>query len=215
MKIKLGCKTRDAGRVFCIGMNYAEHVKELKNTPPDSPVIFMKPSSSLIKTGCHVPFPSHGSDLHFEAELVVMIGKGGRPADESEARFFVEALSLGLDLTLRDVQTRLRQSGHPWEISKAFDCSAPVGDFVPFDDSFDLRHITFTCRVNGELRQSGDSADMIFPVERLIYEIGKVWEFKRGDLIYTGTPSGVGSLQKGDTMLLSGKGIGSFSWQIV
>ena len=214
MILKLGNKEIEAGRVFCIGMNYAEHVKELNNTPPESPVIFMKPASSLVPAGETVHFPSHGGELHFEAELVVLIGREGRPESEDDAKDFMSGLSLGLDLTLRDVQTKLRKAGHPWEASKAFDESAPVGEFTPFDNSIDPGRITFRCLVNGEVRQMGDTAEMIFPVKRLVYEIGKIWRLRKGDLIYTGTPSGVGPLNRGDEVTVEGERCGAFTWKI-
>jgi len=212
MKLKVREKEIVPERVFCIGMNYAEHVKELGNALPESPVIFMKPGSCLVPAGEKVPFPSHGEDLHYEAELVVLIGREGRPQSEGEAMDFIGGLSLGLDLTLRDVQRGLRKKGHPWEVAKAFDGSAPVGSFIPFDNSIDLAGLTFRCLVNGELRQEGKTADMIFPVERLIYEIGKVWLLKEGDLIYTGTPCGVASLNEGDVINVEGEMFGAFSW---
>lgn len=212
MKVKSGNKALEAQRIFCIGMNYAEHVKELGNVLPESPVIFMKPPTCLVPVGQKISFPSHGEDLHYEAELVVLIGREGRPQSEKEARDFIGGLSLGLDLTLRDVQTRLRKAGQPWEVSKAFDGSAPVGSFIPFDESIDLGGLTFRCLVNNEIRQEGNTADMIFPVERLIYEIGKIWSLKEGDLIYTGTPCGVGSLHKGDVITLEGEKFGEFRW---
>ena len=212
MKLKVLEKEIVPERVFCIGMNYADHVKELGNALPESPVIFMKPATCLVPAGEKVTFPTHGEDLHYEAELVVLIGREGRPNSEKEARDYMGGLSLGLDLTLRDVQTRLRKKGHPWEVAKAFDGSAPVGRFIPFHESIDLARLTFRCLVNNELRQEGNTADMIFPVERLIYEISKIWSLKEGDLIYTGTPSGVGSLKEGDVINVEGEMFGTFSW---
>jgi acylpyruvate hydrolase len=202
-------------RIFCIGRNYVEHVRELSNMVPTKPVIFLKPATCLVKPGEPIHFPRHGKELHHEVEIVVKVGKVGRVRTEDEASSFVSAITIGLDLTLRDVQEDLKKKGLPWEIAKAFDQSAPLGDFVLYDGALDLKNISFGCKVNEIERQKGNSGKMIFSIERLLVELSQIWLLYPGDLIYTGTPSGVGSLRIGDTIEIESENIGSFSWSII
>lgn len=202
-------------RILCIGRNYAEHIRELSNTIPEKPVIFIKPATCLVKPGEKIHFPKHGKELHHEVEIVVEIGREGRVVREEEALSYVSGVTVGLDLTLRDVQADLKKKGLPWEIAKAFDQSAPIGDFVPYDKSIDLNNISFGCKVNGIEKQRGNSKDMIFSIPRLFVEVSKIWVLRPGDLIFTGTPSGVGTLKIGDSIEIESKQIGTFSWSIV
>jgi 5-carboxymethyl-2-hydroxymuconate isomerase len=215
MKIVLNEEMYLAQRIFCIGRNYVEHVQELSNKIPDSPVIFIKPPTCLAKNNSYIRFPPHGKDLHHEAELVILIGKDGQPANKEQVNNYIAGLSLGLDLTLRDVQAELKRRGLPWEKAKTFEQSAPIGEFVPYKNSIDLTDIHFSCSVNGKIRQKGHSAKMIFPVNSLILELGKIWHLRKGDLIYTGTPSGVGRIEVGDIIEISSELIGVFRWEIV
>lgn len=205
----------DVSRVFCIGRNYTEHVRELANVVPQKPVVFIKPSTCLVAPGEKIHFPKHGSELHHEVEIVVKVGRQGRAATEEEALTFVSAITIGLDLTLRDVQSELKKKGLPWEIAKAFEQSAPIGEFVPYDGSLDLKNISFGCKVNGIGKQKGNSGEMIFSIPGLLVELSKIWVLRPGDLIYTGTPSGVGPLEIGDTIEIESDPIGSFSWSII
>ncbi|MGB2990203.1 MAG: fumarylacetoacetate hydrolase family protein, partial [Candidatus Zixiibacteriota bacterium] len=152
----------NVARVFCIGRNYVEHVHELSNVLPTKPVVFIKPASCLVGPGEEIHFPKHGNELHHEVEIVVKVGREGRAQTEEEALSFISALTVGLDLTLRDVQGELKKKGLPWEIAKAFEQSAPVGDFIPYDRSLDLKNISFGCKVNGKERQRGNTGKMIF-----------------------------------------------------
>jgi len=192
-----------------------EHVHELSNVIPTKPVIFIKPTSCLVKPGEKIHFPKHGKELHHEVEIVVQVGREGRPTTEEEALSFIHSITVGLDLTLRDVQEELKKKGLPWEIAKAFEQSAPLGDFIPYDGSLDLSHISFGCQVNGITRQRGNTGDMIFSFKKLLVELSKIWVLKPGDLIYTGTPSGVGPLKIGDLIEVESDPIGTFSWSIV
>ncbi len=201
-------------RIFCIGKNYADHAREMSEEVPESPVVFMKPNTCLVEEGAVIEFPEHGSDLHYEAELVVLVGKDGRPKAAGESHDFIAGLSLGLDMTMRDVQKELKSKGLPWELSKAFDQSAPVGRFIEYDEKTDLSDIRFSCRINGELRQEGHTRLMIFSVPELIAALSKVWRLKKGDLIFTGTPAGIGSVKPGDVISLQSDQIGTFSWKI-
>ncbi len=202
-------------RVFCIGRNYVEHVRELSSAMPAKPVVFIKPASCLVGPGEDIHFPKHGSELHHEVEIVVKVGRQGRAGTEEEALSFIDAVTVGLDLTLRDVQGELKQKGLPWEAAKAFEQSAPIGDFIPYDGSLELNNIPFGCKVNGIERQRGNTGDMIFPVGKLLVELSKIWVLRPGDLVYTGTPLGVGPLKIGDRIEAGSDLIGSFSWRIV
>lgn len=201
-------------RIFCIGRNYALHAKELNNAIPDSPVIFMKPITSLVNEGQSILFPKHGKVLEQEAELVVQIGKKGCPHSLEEASAFISALTLGLDLTLRDCQTELKQKGLPWEMAKSFDGSAPLGSWVNASKIKDWSCITFQCYVNNRLRQEGCMNDMLFSIPELILFIGRIWSWIPGDMIYTGTPAGVGSIISGDKIVVSSDQLGEFSWMV-
>lgn len=202
-------------RIFCIGRNYSEHAKELGSEIPESPVVFMKPPRCLVEQGTPVRFPRHGKVLHHEVELVVKIGKTGNPLSETDALSYIDSLAIGLDLTLRDLQNQLKDKGLPWEICKAFEQSSPIGTFKKFNSQVVPDNISFTCHVDGELRQSGNSKDMIFSVGRLVFELGKIWELQPGDLIYTGTPSGVGPLKAGSVVTISSELLGTYSWEII
>lgn len=202
------------GRIFCIGMNYAAHIRELKNPMPQAPVIFMKPLTSLLAPGARIPIPTHGADFHYETEVVALIGREGRPRTEAEARAMVTGITLGLDLTLRDVQTDLRKQGHPWEACKGFDGSAPLGTLAPCPPDLDLARLSFTGRVNGEVRQRGETSDMVFSIPALICALARIWMLRPGDLLYTGTPEGVGALHAGDTVTVEAPWCGTFSWTV-
>lgn len=212
---QVGGRAIEASRIFCVGKNYRKHIKELEDEDPEQPVIFMKPVSCIVLPREKIVLPRHGTCLHHEVELVVLIGQGGRSISESAARSHMAGLSLGVDLTLRDVQTTLKKKGLPWEIAKAFDQSAPLGTFVPLDDANDLDNISFSCEVNGVLRQEGNSGQMIYPIPYIIKYLSDIWELHPGDLIYTGTPQGVGPLVSGDTIKIAGSGIGEFNWEVL
>ena len=203
-------------RIFCIGQNYVAHIRELSNPMPQKPVIFMRPLSCLVLPGDPVHFPKHGKQLHYEVEVVVRIGKQGRDIEERDALTHIDALTLGADLTLRDLQIEAKQNGLPWDQAKAFEQSAPLGDFLAYDPaSIDLNDLNFCCRINGKLRQDGNTNDMLFGFERLIAELSSIWTLRPGDMIYTGTPSGVGPLQIGDVIEVENDQIGTFSWTII
>lgn len=204
-----------AARIFCVGKNYRAHIQELEDEAPEQPVIFMKPGSCLVSPGEKIQLPTHGTCLHHEVELVALIGRGGKNISESGARSHIAGLSLGLDLTLRDVQSALKKKGLPWEIAKAFDQSAPLGEIVSLNNLIHLDDISFSCTVNGALRQEGNSGRMIYSIPQIIRYLSEIWELQAGDLIYTGTPSGVGPLSSGDTITIVSEGIGKFTWDVV
>ena len=203
-------------RVFCVGKNYNEHIKELGGSYlPNEPVVFMKPVSSLVAPEETLFYPPYGDNLQHEVEAVILIGKEGRSIPEKNAPSFVAGVSIGLDLTLRDVQLKLKEKGLPWELSKSFEQSSPLGSFKPYNpNSIELEDWPFSCSVDGVVRQQGNTQDMIFPIKKLIHKLSIWWELKPGDIIYTGTPSGVGPLKVGNQVKIESVKIGSFSWNI-
>jgi 2-keto-4-pentenoate hydratase/2-oxohepta-3-ene-1,7-dioic acid hydratase in catechol pathway len=202
-------------RIFCIGKNYAEHIAELAHlghNPDGDCVVFMKPPSSVVPIGSDIMLPRGRGSIHHETELVVQVTGGGSDIPVDDAMHWVAGITLGLDLTLRELQTALKKAGKPWELAKAFDGAAPMGEFRPYLEQ-DLQDIEFTCRVNDELRQHGHTRDMLFPVARQIHIISQTWALRPGDVIYTGTPAGVGPLVPGDEIVLESPQIGRFSWR--
>jgi 2-keto-4-pentenoate hydratase/2-oxohepta-3-ene-1,7-dioic acid hydratase in catechol pathway len=185
-------------KIFCVGRNYAEHAKELNNDIPADPVIFLKPKSALLLA--HNPFyyPEFTNELHYEAELVLRISKNGKYISESQASHYYNAITVGIDFTARDIQTELKEKGLPWEKAKAWDCSAVAGKWVELNKGMNLKNINFTLKVNDELRQEGNSKNMIFSFGRIISDISKYFALNIGDLVFTGTPAGVGECVVGD-----------------
>jgi 2-keto-4-pentenoate hydratase/2-oxohepta-3-ene-1,7-dioic acid hydratase in catechol pathway len=206
----------DMARIFCIGQNYVAHIRELGNPMPEKPVVFMRPLACLVAADEKIHFPKHGKLLHYEVEVVVRIGKRGQNIIEEEALSYIDAVTLGVDLTLRDLQKEAKDGGLPWEEAKSFEQSAPLGEFLPYDAaSIDLKNLNFACRINDEVRQSGNTDDMLFSFEKLLVYLSKIWILQPGDMIYSGTPSGVGPLQIGDSIGVENDQIGSFCWSII
>lgn len=202
-------------RIFCIGKNYSEHISELApqgHIDDGNCVVFMKPASCVVAEGTPIRLPRNKGSVHHEAELAVMLTGGGTDIPVKRALENVAALTLGLDLTLRDLQTTLKKKGAPWELAKSFDGAAPLGDWKPFLGQ-DLQALEFTCHVNGELRQHGKTQDMLFSVARQIQILSQTWSLQPGDVIFTGTPKGVGPLAKGDKIILASPQIGRFEWR--
>ena len=186
-------------KIIAVGMNYAAHNKELNHTLTlTEPTIFMKADSALLKDGKPFFIPDFTQELHHEAEIVVKIDRLGKNIAERFAHRYYNEVTIGIDFTARDLQNRLREKGLPWEISKSFDHSAVVGTFVPLEEVGDIRHLPFHLDINGELRQAGNTENMLFHVDRIIAYVSQFFTLKMGDLIYTGTPAGVGPVQIGD-----------------
>jgi len=185
-------------KIICIGRNYIDHAKELNNPVPTKPVFFMKPDTALIQK--HNPFfyPEFSNDIHYEVELVLKVCKNGRHIEEKFANKYFNQIGIGIDLTDRDLQNNCKAKGLPWEIAKAFDNSAPLGEFLSVSDFDDLNNIDFSLKINNEIRQSGNSGDMIFSFEKVIAYISQFITLKIGDLIFTGTPVGVGPIKLED-----------------
>lgn len=200
-------------RIFCIGRNYVEHARELNNDVPKTPIVFMKPPTCIVPVEQPIHLPAKGQ-VHHEVEIVVLIGRAGVVKTEAEAGDFIAGLGLGLDLTIRDLQKELSGAGLPWERAKAFDDSAPLAEFLPYQGHLNFADLTFQCHVNGKLRQDGHSKLMIFSIPRLLVELSRTWRLLPGDLIYSGTPAGVGPLQRGDTIQITAPWLGEFEWTV-
>ena len=202
-------------RIFCIGKNYINHAKEMESAIPEVPLVFMKPSSCLVFPGTReIAITDQHADVHYEAEVVLLIGKEGYVTEKKHADRFVKGVTLGLDLTLRSLQKQLKSQGYPWEKAKALDNSAPIGEFKDFRGFEDFLKLEFGCFINGESRQYGRVRDMIFDYGELLMEISRYWKLLPGDLLFTGTPEGVGKLKSGDRISLTSNQTDAFEWII-
>lgn len=191
-------RTYRVGKVVCLGRNYSEHIAELGNAVPDRPVIFIKPATSIIGAGEEIVIPEYSQDCHHEVELALLIGKWGNNISAAEAMNHIVGFGVGIDLTLRDVQSDLKKKGLPWEVAKGFDTSCPLSDFVDARQVLDPHQLGLKLWVNGELRQEGNTAQMIHRIPAILQEISRVFTLEEGDVILTGTPSGVGPVVSGD-----------------
>ena len=188
------------GKVVCVGRNYAEHAKELNNPIPSQPILFMKPTTSVVSMAQSLVIPQNQGSVHHELEIALLIGEPLTNAEESDCAQAIVGVGLALDLTLRDVQATLKEKGHPWERAKAFDGACPVSEFVGADQIQDWNNILLQLTRNGDIQQQGSSAEMLFPILPLVAHISKVFSLQPGDLILTGTPAGVGPLESGDQL---------------
>ncbi len=184
-------------KILCVGRNYSDHAKELGNAVPENPVIFSKPDTALLKNGEPFYIPSFSNDVHHEIELVIKINKVGKKIQEKFARNYFSEIGLGIDFTARDKQNELKAKGLPWELAKAFDGSAPIGNFINIEN-IDLKNIDFSLQKNGQLVQQGNTSQMIFSFEQIVSFVSQYFTLKVGDLIYTGTPAGVSQVNIGD-----------------
>ena len=189
-------------KIICIGRNYLAHIKELDNDLPTEPMFFMKPETALLPAGEAFPYPSFSKEIHFETELVLHICKSGKNIPELQATDYYDALTVGIDFTARDLQNRCKAKGHPWEIAKAFDYSAPIGKFKKISELKNHADISFGMKLNGNWAQQGHSRDMIFTFDRIIAHVSRFVTLQEGDLVFTGTPQGVGEVHVGDVLEL-------------
>lgn len=188
-------------KIICIGRNYAEHAKELKNEVPTEPMFFLKPETALIPNNHPFIYPDFTKDLHYEVELVLKINKLGKSISEKHAHKYYEEIGIGIDFTARDLQDNQKKKGLPWEIAKAFDHSAPVGQkFLSKSQFADVNNINFKLDINGNTVQKGNTKDLLFTFDRLIAHVSQYCTLKIGDLIFTGTPAGVGPVKIGDKL---------------
>lgn len=186
-------------KIICIGRNYAKHAKELNNEVPDNPMIFMKPPSALLVNNKPFYYPDFTKDLHYELEVVLKISKNGKHVQPEFAHQYYSEVALGIDFTARDIQAQCKKKGHPWEIAKGFDNSAVLSPFVSIDE-LNAKAIEFELHKNGEKVQHGNTLDLIFSFEDIIVYASKFFKLQMGDLIYTGTPAGVGPVKIGDKL---------------
>ncbi len=186
-------------KIICIGRNYAEHAKELNNPLPKEPIIFLKPKSALVRSGIPISYPAFTDNLQYECEIVLRICKNGRKIPEKYAHQYYDQWTVGLDLTARDIQDKLKKQGLPWELAKAFDNSAIVGNFIDIDRS-QLYNTSFHLNLNDQTVQQGNTADLIFSFEKIISFISRFFTLQIGDLIFTGTPKGVGMILPYDNL---------------
>lgn len=187
-------------KIICIGRNYGAHAKELNNEIPAEPVIFMKPKSAVLLPDKPLYYPEFSDDIHYECELIVKICKNGKYIQEKFAHKYYNEVSVGLDFTARDLQEKQKKKGLPWEIAKAFDGSAAVGRFVPVTPEMNLQNLNFQLKKNDELVQDGHTSDMIFSVNSIIAYVSQFFTLNIGDLIFTGTPQGVGPVNVYDKL---------------
>jgi len=187
-------------KIIAIGRNYAEHAKELNNPVPTTPVIFMKPDTAVLKDNKPFYLPEFSNDVHFELEVVLKICKEGKHIAEKFAANYYDEIGLGIDFTARDIQSKHKEKGLPWELAKGFDHSAPISVFLPKSDFEDLYNLNFELKVNGESRQKGYTKDLLFSFEKIISFVSQYITLKKGDLIFTGTPEGVGKTNQGDKL---------------
>lgn len=201
-------------RVFCVGRNYAAHAREMGANPEREPPFFFGKPADAVVTGREVPWPGGTDDLQHEVELVVAIGAGGRDIDAASALQHAFGYAVGVDLTRRDLQAEAKRLGRPWDVAKGFDHSAPVGAIIRASDSGHPAQGAITLAVNGETRQRGDLADMLWPVADVIARLSRFFELRPGDLVFTGTPEGVGRLQPGDRVEAHIEGIGELVFRM-
>ncbi|MBS1529897.1 MAG: fumarylacetoacetate hydrolase family protein [Bacteroidetes bacterium] len=185
-------------KIIAIGRNYAEHAKELNNPVPTVPVIFMKPDTALLRENKPFYHPDFSEDIHHEIEIVLKVCKEGKHISEKFASNYYDEIALGVDFTARDIQQKHKEKGLPWELAKAFDGSAPVSNFIPKEKYGDLYKLNFKLDINGQTRQEGNTRDLLFSFERIIAFVSRYITLKKGDLIFTGTPQGVGKVNVGD-----------------
>ncbi|WP_316793592.1 fumarylacetoacetate hydrolase family protein [Pedobacter frigoris] len=201
-------------KIIAIGRNYAAHANELNNPIPENPVIFLKPDTAVLKDNKPFYIPDFSSDIHYELEVVLKICKEGKHISEKFASKYYEEIGLGIDFTARDIQSKHKEKGLPWELAKAFDNSAAISNFIPKSEISDLHDLQFELKVNGESRQNGNTKNMLFSFDFIISFVSRYITLKKGDLIFTGTPEGVGRVLHGDKLEASMEGIQLLSFDI-
>jgi 2-keto-4-pentenoate hydratase/2-oxohepta-3-ene-1,7-dioic acid hydratase in catechol pathway len=187
-------------KIICIGQNYLEHIEELNSKRSESPVIFLKPDSSIIQKNQPFFIPDFSKEIHYEVEIILKFSKLGKHIDPKFSNKYYNQISLGIDFTARDLQKKLKQSGQPWEKAKAFDNSAVIGDWINISDFQEINNINFCLKVNNKIVQTSNSSNMIWKVDELISEVSNYFTLKIGDILFTGTPEGVGKVNVGDVL---------------
>ena len=201
-------------KIICIGRNYLAHVKELDNALPTEPMFFMKPDTALLPAGEPFPYPDFSHEIHYETELVLRVCKTGKAIDEKAASEYYDAITVGIDFTARDLQSQCKAKGHPWEIAKSFDYSAPIGEFKKINTLRNPEDIAFGMKLNGQCVQQGHSRDMIFSFDRIVSHVSRFVTLNEGDCVFTGTPQGVGEVHVGDRLELFLEGESMFGFYV-
>ncbi len=192
-----------ANTIYCLGRNYAEHARELNNPVPSKPMVFLKPNSALELTDGVIELPAESNDVHHEVELVILIGKKGKSIPKEQAWEFVKGVGIGIDFTARDIQQQAKEKGHPWTLAKGFHTFAPVSHFLPFLQPASHQVFELELHINGQKKQHGFTSDMIFTIPEIVAYISHFSTLQEGDLIFTGTPEGVGPVKSGDVLTAS------------
>ena len=201
-------------RIYCIGRNYADHAIEMGGDPDKEPPFFFQKNSQNVDISGEFPYPKHSNDVHFEMEMVVALKTGGADIAEADALDHVFGYGIGLDMTRRDLQGQAKKTGRPWEVGKAFERSAPMRELVSVSDIGHLDHGRISLEVNGEIRQDGDLNQMVWKVPEMISYLSRFYDIAAGDLILSGTPAGVGAIQRGDTMVGTIENLGSLTVKV-
>jgi 2-keto-4-pentenoate hydratase/2-oxohepta-3-ene-1,7-dioic acid hydratase in catechol pathway len=188
-------------KIICIGVNYRQHAIEMGRPFPQEPVVFLKPDSAIVKNNKPLFLPDFSENIHYESEVVIKISKLGKSIAAKYAHRYFDEVTVGIDVTARDLQSRLGKAGHPWALAKGFDGSAPLGKFIPVKEAGDVNNLDFRLEINGKIVQQSNTSDMIFGIGQIIEFVSKFFTLKTGDLIFTGTPSGVGPLNRGDNLV--------------
>ncbi|GAB4017282.1 fumarylacetoacetate hydrolase family protein [Spirosoma koreense] len=187
-------------KIICVGRNYVEHIQELNNEKPEDPVIFLKPETAVPLKNEPFFYPDFSSDVHYEVEILVKINRVGKNIEEKFAHKYYDEIGVGIDFTARDLQSKLKAKGLPWELAKSFNGSAPISPFVPKTSFPDLQNLNFRLDINGETRQLGNTSLMLFKIDYLISFVSRYFLLQQGDILFTGTPKGVGPVQVGDKL---------------
>lgn len=196
-----GLPNLQVNNIFCIGRNYALHAKEMNSIVPEEPIVFLKPNSSVFFRNGNVKLPKQSSDVHYEVEMVIAIGTEGRDIQETEAENYIAGIAVGIDFTARDIQSEAKKSGRPWTVAKGFDTFAPVSEFLVTDSSLNPDEMEIELQLNDKTVQKGNTKEMIFSVVDLISYLSSIFTLQPGDLIFTGTPEGVGPVKSGDKLM--------------
>jgi 2-keto-4-pentenoate hydratase/2-oxohepta-3-ene-1,7-dioic acid hydratase in catechol pathway len=187
-------------KIIAIGRNYINHVKELGNPIPSQPIVFMKPTNAVMKNNHAFYYPNFSNNINYEGEIVLKVCKNGRYINKKYAMEYIDEVTFGIDFTARDLQKKCKEKGLPWEIAKAFDRSAPIGKFIPIKEIPNIHDLFFSLKKNGKIVQQASTKELIFSMNELISYVTQFFTLNKGDLIFTGTPSGVGSIKKGDVL---------------
>jgi 5-carboxymethyl-2-hydroxymuconate isomerase len=202
------------GKIICVGINYSDHMKEMGNEKPEKPVIFLKPSTSILNEGQNIKLPNFSKEVHHEIELALLVGTTACNIRRNEWKTYIAGVGIAIDLTLRDIQREARKKGLPWSVCKGFDGACPISTFKPLNTISDIQNLVLTLKVNEQIRQQGNTGEMIFEVDHLIAYISGIFTLEKGDVIITGTPAGVSPIASGDHILAEISDIGSMAFTV-